>query len=448
MAGGVSIALLQDVRWVALAFPALALLVPLEIQTGTAVSLNAAVVGVVGLIGLALVQHVFRPQFSLPSSRLHPPLLALLSVAGLSLLLGNVTWDLGVPRPAHLLLIQLGQLAIYVLSFLVFWFTGAVLSEEGWLRRLTYALVATGGLGAVLMLLSRVLAVRLPLDAVALNMVTVWVVPLSLAAALFDSELDRRHRSLLIGICGAVLVMVGWVWFVEGDWVGGWLPPFLALSLLLWFRYPRFRWLVLLAAVVIFLVVGVESFTHAFDYDLEQKWEISGEGRIALWVSVIELVVARPILGLGIAAYRHYHFVKPLAVGGALWIRPSVSAHNMFVDLFAQMGLLGLACYLWFLAAALLLAWRQYRRHTGFARGYALAAFCALVGIIAADIFAATSLPFVYNMSFAGFRASAVSWMLLGGLVVLDNRPGSDTAKPTAEAVPLDADENPALHPG
>ena len=93
----------------------------------------------------------------------------------------------------------------------------------------------------------------------------------------------------------------------------------------------------------------------------------------------------------------------------------------MFVDLFAQLGLLGVVCYIWFLAEAALLATKLYARFTGFARGYALAMGGALLGVTAADMFAANSLPFVYNMGFRGFRASVLGWMLLGGLAVLEN---------------------------
>lgn len=424
LAFGMPFAVGQDVRQLLLTFPAIALLLPFQISTGTDVSLNAAVFGVIGLVGLGIVQKLYRRDLYLARSRLNRPLVALSLVSVLSLLVGNVTWDPSVPRPSNMLLVQFGQLAIYFLSFLMLWLTASVISNLHWLRRLTYAVIITGGGGITLVLLSHLLGLPLPLDRVTLNMFTVWLAPLALAQAGLDADLTSRQRHLLLGVCCTTVIAIAWIYFVKANWIGGWGPPLLAIVLLLWLRYPRIRGSMLLVAAILFFVVGLKPFLQALDFDFEQKWDISGGSRVTLWRSVTELAASRPLLGLGIAAYRHYHFLKPLAYRTTLWMRPTVSAHNMFVDLFAQMGVLGLTCYLWFLAEAFRLAWRVYKRQEGFAKGYALAAFCALIGIMAADMLAETSLPFVYNMGFPGFSASVVSWMMLGGLVVLENQSG------------------------
>ena len=57
-----------------------------------------------------------------------------------------------------------------------------------------------------------------------------------------------------------------------------------------------------------------------------------------------------PITGLGPAAYRRYAAMEPLAYGRALWLVPVVNSHNNYVDLFSQVGLLGLGLFLWFVA--------------------------------------------------------------------------------------------------
>jgi len=429
VAGGGLFVLKQDVRNLLLAFPAVALFVPFQINTGTEVSLNAAVLGVIGLVILGIIQKSFHRDWRLVPSRLYRPLIALSIVSILSLFVGNITWDLSVPRPPNMLLVQIGQLAIYFLSFLMFWFTAFMISDLSWLRRLTYALIITGGVGMVLVLFSTLLGVRLPVNSMMLNMFTVWLVPLTFVMIGADPELTAQKRRLLVGALALAVAAIAWIWFIRADWIGGWGPPMVALGILLWFRYPRLRIPIVLVALTILIFIGAEAFLLTFDFDLEEKWDISGGSRVTLWRSVIELASPRPLLGLGIAAYRHYHFLKPLAYGRALWIRPTVSAHNMFVDMFAQMGILGLACYLWFLGEALLLAWRLHLKSTGFARGYALVAFCTLIGIMTADMLAATSLPFVYNMSFPGFRASVVSWMMLGGLVVLENQCNEEHVK-------------------
>lgn len=414
----------QDVRLLFLAFPAVAVFLPFQINTGTDVSLNMAVFGAVGLIGLAFIQKLLRRDASLAPSRLNRPLLAFSAVAVFALLFGNVMWSVNVPRSSNFLLVQLGQLAIYYLSFLMFWLTANVMKDLLWLRRLAYALVGAGALGAVAVLfLNFIPFVRSFRPAAMHNMLTVWVVGLSVALAAYDTHLKRAHKSYLILACALTTLASLITWLIKGDWVGGWLPPLLALSFVLWFVVPKARVYIVIILLLTLLFFGPAAILEFFDVNFQQKWDISGGSRVALWRSVIALTAPRPVLGLGIAAYRHYHFLKPLVYRTTLWVRPTVSAHNMFIDLFAQTGILGVGCYVWFLIEAILLAWRMYRQRTGFAKGYALAAFAALIAIMAADMLAETSLPFVYNLGFFGFRTSVLSWMLLGGLVVLENQP-------------------------
>jgi hypothetical protein len=98
------------------------------------------------------------------------------------------------------------------------------------------------------------------------------------------------------------------------------------------------------------------------------------------------------------------------------------SSHNQYVDLIAQTGLLGLGCFLWFAWEVGRLGWGLRKRAPdGFARAYAVGAIGGLVGTLAAGMLADWLLPFVYNIGLAGFRASVLAWMLLGGLCALEN---------------------------
>jgi O-antigen ligase len=218
---------------------------------------------------------------------------------------------------------------------------------------------------------------------------------------------------LLFTLAGATL----WPIFFQRIWLAGWIPVLVTIGVIFWLHFPRYRW-VIIAGIIIGVTIGLPFLLQAVNWEME--WETSGAARLALWRSVTELASQSSVFGLGPVAYRHYHYLKPLTYG-VTWLIPNVSAHNQFIDLFAQLGLVGLACYVWFLIEALLLAWRIYRRSEGFARGYGLAVIGALVGTFVADMTAATSLPFVYNVGFPGFRASVLSWMLLGGLVAIEN---------------------------
>jgi hypothetical protein len=91
------------------------------------------------------------------------------------------------------------------------------------------------------------------------------------------------------------------------------------------------------------------------------------------------------------------------------------------VDLIAQVGLLGLFCFLWIFFEVGRLSWRLIKQlQNGFAYSYAYGIFAGLVGSLMAAFLVDWILPFVYNIGFNGFRASILVWIFFGGLVSLE----------------------------
>ena len=85
------------------------------------------------------------------------------------------------------------------------------------------------------------------------------------------------------------------------------------------------------------------------------------------------------------------------------------------------MGLLGLACFLWFSGEAARLGWKlKHSTPPGFAQAYVYGALGGLAGTLAAGTLADWILPFTYNIGLTGFRASMLGWMFLGGLVSVE----------------------------
>jgi O-antigen ligase len=157
---------------------------------------------------------------------------------------------------------------------------------------------------------------------------------------------------------------------------------------------------------------------------------MSWGGRQTLYRATLDLVKGHPILGLGPAAYRYYGFTRWLSsgIGHALWLQPRVSSHNNYIDIYAQMGLVGLALFAWFLLEVGRLGWRLAPRFqpTGapvggdFEAGYVQGALAGLAGTLVAMMLGDWFLPLVHNIGFPGFRTSALAWMFLGGLVALE----------------------------
>jgi O-antigen ligase len=183
-----------------------------------------------------------------------------------------------------------------------------------------------------------------------------------------------------------------------------------------------------LCAVVITASLYPLLFSHT---GVERELDVSWGGRELLYRATVDLVADHSLLGLGPAAYRQYGLTRWLSmgVGRALYVQPLISSHNNYLDVYAQMGLVGLGLFLWFLAAVGLLGWRlRTRFEGGFGAGYAYGALGGFAGTLVAMLLADWMLPFVYNIGFPGFRTSVLAWMFLGGLVALE-QVSSRTAK-------------------
>jgi hypothetical protein len=202
-------------------------------------------------------------------------------------------------------------------------------------------------------------------------------------------------------------------------------------AILVWVRWPRWRWVSVALAIVALSLFFPAVFQFAGG---EDEWVVSGGSRLALAGRVVELTMRNPITGLGPAAYRPYGRLIPLMYEGAYYNNLGLSSHNNYVDLFSHVGLLGLGLFLWFAVEVIRLAVRLRARYTdGFAAGYVNGMLAAWVGVLVIMMLADWILPFVYNIGFPGFQASVLVWLFLGGLVALENMGGGDVETGDAE---------------
>jgi O-antigen ligase len=195
------------------------------------------------------------------------------------------------------------------------------------------------------------------------------------------------------------------------SWASGWLPPLVAVVTILWFSFPRLA----LLATVLGGGLAAANYQAVISLVMVGDQQYSLMTRTAAWQIVAQLVKSNPLLGLGWANYHWYAQLYPIA---GYYV--PFNSHNNFVDLVAQAGLLGLACFGWL---AWRLGWLAIRVRSGadcgFARAYAYGCLGGLAGMLAAGMLGDWFLPFVYNVGMNGFRTSIVAWLFLGGLGVL-----------------------------
>jgi O-antigen ligase len=137
--------------------------------------------------------------------------------------------------------------------------------------------------------------------------------------------------------------------------------------------------------------------------------------RLEAWGILWEIIKLNPILGVGPA---NYYFYTPLF--NILGYSVSFNSHNNYVDIVAQTGLAGLACFLWFAWELGWIIWRlRNQMPDGFPRAYVYGALGGFVATLASGMLGDWVLPFVYNVGLEGFRASGLAWMFLGAVIAL-----------------------------
>jgi putative inorganic carbon (HCO3(-)) transporter len=80
-------------------------------------------------------------------------------------------------------------------------------------------------------------------------------------------------------------------------------------------------------------------------------------GRLELWGAALRLIETRPLLGVGPDNFRHLYGAQ---LGLETWDE-RVQANNLYLELLADTGLLGLAAFLWLILAPLAEAVRAMR---------------------------------------------------------------------------------------
>jgi len=390
------------------------LVAPISIGTGSQTQLNITVILIPALLGLWLADMVRRHKVELVPSSVNLPLFALAISATISLIAGNIRWNLfAVMAPAQT---QFAGWAIFVFSAGVVFLVANQIDDQRWLQLFTWLFLVIAGL----YMLGRLRVPPFNQLSTLMNglgadgsVFWIWVAALATGQLLFNPKLHRVIRLGLAGLVGAT-VYVGFV--LARDWASGWLPPLVAIGVIVWLRS---RYLAVLLGVAGISLVLVAKPDLIFDL-LRTQQSVESYSLmtrdVARQILVEQIFPLSPILGLGPANYYWYTPLYPI-----LGWYVKFNSHNNYVDIIMQTGLIGLFCFFWVIGALGWLGWRLRKQFLdGFERGYIYACLGGIAGTLVACWLADWLLPFVYNIGLRGFRASILAWFFLGGLVSLE----------------------------
>lgn len=387
------------------------MVVPISVGTGSGSSLNAGMLALGGLVGIWILERiVHRYPWNFIQSPTFTPLISLVVVAVLSFVVGQLSWyALAAQAPLQA---QIGGLGIIILSAVAYIWVGHQIKELRWLQLATWTCIGLGAvyvIGSVVPQLQPYVQRLFPYGSTEGSLFWTWLTVLVFSQLFFNKNLPMGWRAILAMILAATLYISV---FRFRTWSSGWVPPLAAIFAILWFGRPKLAiWVTLIAGAV--GIFQAQSFLNNLIWIGDNSYSLST--RFEAWLIVGEIAKVSPILGLGPANYYWYTPLFPIR-GYAV----QFNSHSQFVDLFAQTGILGLICFIWFAAKVGQLGWQlRLRVPAGFSRAYVIGALGGLVGTIVAAALGDWVLPFVYNVGFNGFRASMLGWLFLGGLIAL-----------------------------
>lgn len=373
--------------------------VPFTGPSGT----NAAVLMVALLLGLWFLDMlVIKRRFQFINSRALLPVVVFLVISIIAFGMGQIPWFVFANQAP--LDAQAGGFAIFALSLGTMLVAAHLIREVRWLEIIVWVFI---GLGAIYVF-GRL--IKLPVDRIysigftAGSMFWTWLVALAFGQAMFNKELKTYIKGLLI----VVVLVTLYVAVVQAyDWKSGWLPALVAIAAIVGLRYKKL--VVFAIPVALMGVVYVAGKLIATD---EYSWGT----RVDAWIIVLEIAKVNPLLGLGFSNYYWYTPLYPIRG----W-RVSFNSHSQYVDLIAQVGIIGFLCFFWLFFEVGWLSWKLANKlPEGFAKAYSYSVLAGIAGTLLAAFLVDWVLPFVYNIGFTGFRASILPWIFFGGLVAVE----------------------------
>jgi O-antigen ligase len=287
----------------------------------------------------------------------------------------------------------------------------ALIKNTRWLKIIVWVFVLLGALYIISLLpvFNRLSRFNIFVPRSVESMYWTWLTAIVFGQLIFNKELHIRYRIAL----GLLLIAI----FATGlsasrrEWTSGWLPPLIAVGVILWLRSWRAGLAATLFSIAV-LAISKSSFINEFVFSSNQY---SIYSRFATYPILFKLIQANPIIGLGFANYSHYTSLFPI-----LGWYVSFNSHNNYMDIIAQTGFIGLLIFFGLVIAIGLRGWNLRKQKVdGFSSGYINACLGGLVGMLLSGMFGDWFLPYLYNIGIPGFRSSVFAWIFLGGLLAL-----------------------------
>lgn len=304
--------------------------------------------------------------------------------------------------------VQVGGVTLMILLPAVMLMTANVLKSEGWFKALFWIVVIV----AIPELLSRLGVLRLSFLGISLETgasYSLWVVAMCVGQAFFNTSFPKWLRAALLGIAAI------WLYYgaeVGATWFSGWMPAAAALMFLAFIRSRKLFFVLLTFGLIVFLLRA--------DHYIASIWgdAVSNDSnRFAIWkVIIFDLTLTKTNFFFGAGPAGYLPFYETYYPGNA-WV-----SHNNYVDIFAEVGLVGFSVFIWMLYSIFYTGWKQHSNMpTPFLKAFNYGALAGFVGTLFAMGLGDWHIPFVYNIGIPGFDIAVYGWLVSGAMLALQH---------------------------
>lgn len=191
-----------------------------------------------------------------------------------------------------------------------------------------------------------------------------------MSVALFFAEKRAFNKFVYFGAAGLMALCLVFT-FSRGAWIGF----LIAMGVYVFVKDKR---LIIPAAFVVLLAaLLVPSVTNRLTYMLSEEYIQSSlrAGRLVRWIEGLQIVMARPFLGMG-----HGMFGGAVAVNNE--VKDVFYMDNYYLKTAVEMGLLGLAAFVYLMYTALVWAYRcASQLKDDYYKELSIGAFAGLLGV-------------------------------------------------------------------
>jgi len=399
------------IRHPGIGFPILivaCLLIPFSISTGTQTKINSAFLMMSLLVGSWLVEMlIINRQIKIfPEPSIYAALLFIVSTI-VSFGFGQLDW---YPTKAASLFAQIGQIMIMVLSMAAFITAAHRMEKPIWLKSLVFVFIILGGIYSIAFILPplRHYVNRVFQRAVVDSLFWTWLIALSFGQFWLNKSLNSVYRigCLVVSLSGIFTLLV-----TKQSWASGWLPAMAAVFVIIFLTKPKIGLIALFSFGIILLVRNQIIQGYVFVGDNEYSMVT----RLEAWKIVFQIFGKNPLFGVGPA---NYYFYTPFY--NIMGYSVSFNSHNNYIDLLAQVGIVGTLIFFWWALETAKLGFSLRNENLDpFENAFVYSALGGLAGTLVAAFLGDWLIPFIYNIGMEGFRSSVLAWVFLGSLIFI-----------------------------